>query len=441
MADSYGFVPITKFDKTDEGTLIVTGVATDSSLDRSYQIADPDWLNKAMPQWFRDGGNIREQHDGKRAAGVAFEYVKNDSGQHVITTEIVDPITIKKIEKKVLTGFSFGATNCRITTDKSALGGRIIDGVINEVSVVDRPCNANSVFTIAKSDEGGELKLIEEPTLEESTEKTEEPTFTPSQFADLLKNLGKVPSLPATPVVEEVVVVTKTDTQVSAEKIVEDLTPFIGIEKTEDDPNIDAAKVAIASIARLIVAEANSLAAGNLNEIYDIQTLTEAACSLQWFVCNERWEDEVDMADESDVTKTEVAPPVADATPEPAPVEQEVAKSESQSDEVTEVGTLNKADITALLEEAITKAVQPYKDEVALIKAEMAQVLETPVAGGPARTRTVVQKASAEKMDTARKEIEYLQKMVSVSGGDLRKGYYERLTVAESNLLKLDGQA
>lgn len=429
MADSYGYVPITKSEKTDDGTLIVTGVATDSSLDRSYQIADAAWLDKAMPAWFREGANIREQHDGKRAAGVAIEYTKNDSGQHVISAEIVDPLTIKKIEKGVLRGFSFGATNARVTTDKSALGGRIIDGTINEVSVVDRPCNAQSMFTIAKADASGDLRPVEEPVLED-LEKAEE-KFTPTQFAEILKNLGKTPTLPVPPAPVEDPIAEVLD---KVKSLVPDLT------KADDETlEIGDASAAIACIARLIISEAESLAQGNFNEIYDIRTLTEAACALEWFVSSERYE-EIDMADKTEtpeVTKTEETEETAPVVTETAPAELDVEKTE----ESELVETLTKADIATLLEDAITKATQPYKDEVALVKAELTKVLETPVAGGPARTRTVVQKAEAAKTDQLRIQIAYLRKSVSETGGDLQVGYRERLKAAESELLKLDGQA
>src|SRR5438067_899378 len=100
----YGFVPIVKHYKTDDGTLIVEGPATDSIIDRDQQIADPAWLAKAMPAWYSEGGNLREQHDAKRAVGTAVHYEQRDSGQHWIKAEVVDPLAILKVEKKVLRG-------------------------------------------------------------------------------------------------------------------------------------------------------------------------------------------------------------------------------------------------------------------------------------------------------------------------------------------------
>src|SRR6266850_43709 len=428
----YGYVPISKQEKQEDGSLIIEGVATDSSIDRDYQIADPAWLDTAMPEWFREGGNIREQHDGKRAAGVALTYQKLDGGKHWLRSHIVDPVTVKKIEAGVRRGYSFGAKNGRVTIDKAAAGGRIVGGKIFEVSVVDRPSNPGTVFTIAKADSNGDLQVVDVPALEETT-KADEPSFTPSQFAELLKSLGKVP----VPVVDEIPA-EKSD----AEKLIEQLTPLIIVAKADESADINNAQEAISCIARLIIRDAESLAQGNLNEIYDIRTLTDAACALQWFVCYEQTE--IAMADETNtddvvpdaVTKTDEAPVVAEPIPETPEVAVEPLNKGDDSEE-----TLTKSDITALLEDAITKAVKPYQDELEIVKAEMTKVLETPRPGGPARTRTTNQTAVSAKADSLHREIDLCQRSIAVTGGDMQKGYRERLVVAEAELLKLDGNA
>ena len=66
------YADILKYDDNGDGTLTVFGKATDDALDIDQQICDPVWLDKAMPDWFRTGGNIREQHSNI-AAGVAQE--------------------------------------------------------------------------------------------------------------------------------------------------------------------------------------------------------------------------------------------------------------------------------------------------------------------------------------------------------------------------------
>jgi hypothetical protein len=146
------FFEIVKSDKRDDGTLMVYGKATDDSLDIDQQICDPAWLDQAMPEWFKTGGNIREQHSSI-AAGVAKEYEKKADG-HYIHALVVDPISVKKVDTGVLKGFSIVIKSPRIVRDTKAANGRIIDGQIVEVSLVDRPANPNCQLVLAKSAEG-----------------------------------------------------------------------------------------------------------------------------------------------------------------------------------------------------------------------------------------------------------------------------------------------
>ena len=155
--DTSVFARIIKQEKQADGTLLVTGVATDDTLDIDEQICDPAWLERAMPDWFKYG-NIREQHSNI-AAGVATK-LEQDGNKHVITAHIVDPSSIAKVDARVLKGFSIGIRNPRISTDKDARGGRIVDGQIVEVSLVDRPANPSCVLELAKS-VGGEMQQTE----------------------------------------------------------------------------------------------------------------------------------------------------------------------------------------------------------------------------------------------------------------------------------------
>lgn len=160
---AYSYAAITKSEKQSDGTLKVYGKATDDSIDIDKQICDDAWLKRAMPDWFVSGGNIREQHSSI-AAGVATDYEYKSDG-HYITALIVDPTSVKKIENGVLKGFSIGIRGPRVIRDEKAAGGRIVDGQIVEISVVDRPANSNAKMTIAKAVDG-ELVAVEQ-TLEE----------------------------------------------------------------------------------------------------------------------------------------------------------------------------------------------------------------------------------------------------------------------------------
>ena len=162
---SSAYFDIIKSDKLGDGTLMVYGKATDDSLDIDQQICDADWLKRAMPQWFETGGNIREQHSSI-AAGVATAMENKGSGFY-ITTHVVDPNSVKKVEANVLKGFSVGIKNPRVIHDEKAVNGRIVDGIIVEVSLVDRPANPTCQLVLAKS-VTGESTLVQ---VEEMIEK------------------------------------------------------------------------------------------------------------------------------------------------------------------------------------------------------------------------------------------------------------------------------
>ena len=173
MADTNVYANIVKMDENADGTLTVYGKATDDTLDIDQQICDPIWLDKAMPEWFMTGGNIREQHSNI-AAGVAEEYEKKSDG-HYIQALVVDPISVKKVKTRVLKGFSIGIKSPRVVKDNKAVNGRIIDGQIVEVSLVDRPANPNAKLVLAKSVES-----------EESLVKVEELVETPDTVKDIV---------------------------------------------------------------------------------------------------------------------------------------------------------------------------------------------------------------------------------------------------------------
>lgn len=160
---------IEKADRHADGTLTVYGKATDDSVDIDQQICDADWLQRAMPAWFKSGGNIREQHSNI-AAGVAKEYEAKGS-EHYITALVVDPVSVKKVETGVLKGFSIGIKNPRVTRDKIASNGRIVDGQIVEISLVDRPANPNCQLVLAKSVIGEDSVIQVEELIEKADEK------------------------------------------------------------------------------------------------------------------------------------------------------------------------------------------------------------------------------------------------------------------------------
>lgn len=163
-----------------DGFMYVKGLATDDTLDLDQQICDPKWLKSAMPAWM-EIGNIREMH-GSKAVGKATEMEQTGTG-FVVTAKVVDPQAAMMVEEGIYTGFSVGIKGARVVKDDKAPGGRIIDGTIVEVSLVDRPANPSAVIEIAKSVDGAlvkgsavsEVEKAESPTLNAEAVMTEEP--------------------------------------------------------------------------------------------------------------------------------------------------------------------------------------------------------------------------------------------------------------------------
>jgi len=259
MANDFAtsYAEIFKYDKNDDGTLTVYGKATSDDLDIDNQICDNDWLSKAVPEWFKSGGNIREQHSSI-AAGVATEYEQKGDGFYV-EAKIVDPNSIRKVEHKVLKGFSIGIKGPRVIRDTKAANGRIVDGQIVELSLVDRPANPTCQLVLAKS-VGGESTLTQ---VEELIE-TEEKSVTPTKEKTVAKS-------------------------VLAETILELVKSAKGDTVKFDQASYDTARRAL---AQLIIVEAGEMADGS-DERDDIEELIDAIKHLF------RWKDGEDEEGET----------------------------------------------------------------------------------------------------------------------------------------------
>jgi hypothetical protein len=260
MTTSY--FAIEKADRHADGTITVYGKATDDALDIDKQICDGDWLDRAMPHWFKSGGNIREQHSNI-AAGVATDYELKKDG-HYITALVVDPVSAKKVEHGVLKGFSIGIKNPRVIQDSKAANGRIVDGQIVEVSLVDRPANPNCQLVLAKSASGEDSTVIQVEELIETENVTD----------NVLQSSNKTQ--------EESEAMEKSIKVSVPKSIVGDLLKF-------DKQEYEAAREALAN---LIAVEAGEMKEGH-NEIMSITHLLQAVAHLHAWYEGEEAEGEV----------------------------------------------------------------------------------------------------------------------------------------------------
>ena len=458
------YFAIEKADRHADGTLTVYGKATDDALDIDKQICDGDWLDRAMPHWFKSGGNIREQHSNI-AAGVATDYELKSDG-HYITALVVDPVSAKKVEHGVLKGFSIGIKNPRVIQDSKAANGRIVDGQIVEVSLVDRPANPNCQLVLAKS-AGADETVIQVEELIETEETVEDNVL---QSSD---NLEK-----------ESDSMDKTTTVSVPKSIVGDLVKF-------DKAQFEAARNALAS---LIAVEAEEIKEGH-NELMSISHLLEAVAHLHAWYEGEEAEGEVieeetiieraaDAEDKAEVEAEKmcdkceksmkmckcdkgaepdpvpsaetyatlkdsvIVPPteapksaevgnleVADTEPEvkeEAPVVEETPAEDAPKISADDIST---AEVEAIVDQAIKSATASIKTEIAsLVSAkeaalekavslenELAIAKSLAVAGGPKRTGT----SQAQPNDLLIKAATYKAKANATTDPILAKGYLE----------------
>jgi hypothetical protein len=160
---TYLSFPVEKFERTDDGDLLVYGKATDGSLDSDDQVVDPDWSGKALNDWLSSGGNVRVQHQALRdPAGKGLSVEVTGDG-HYVKSLVVEPVAKQLVEKGVLRAYSIGVARPVIKRDPTgkARGGIVCGGELAEISLVDRPANKNCQLTIAKSADGG-VELVGE---------------------------------------------------------------------------------------------------------------------------------------------------------------------------------------------------------------------------------------------------------------------------------------
>jgi hypothetical protein len=144
--------------------ILITGKATDGTIDGDMEIVDPEWSAKAIQEWCDTGGNVRMSHDPKRPVGKG-QHVQVTTDGHYVTSLIADPLCKHFIRTGVLNDYSVGISMPGFRQRDSRLdpqgkASRIItgrsDGLsrIAELSVVDRGSNFNSRFQIVRKSAG-----------------------------------------------------------------------------------------------------------------------------------------------------------------------------------------------------------------------------------------------------------------------------------------------
>jgi phage head maturation protease len=136
------FLPISKVEKQNDGSVTISGYASTPALDLDGEIVSLDAVKKALPGYMA-WRNIREMHQ-PRAVGVAKEANVDEKGLF-LTSKIVDKAAVEKVLEGVYKGYSIGGRKLAKT------GNTITEIDLVEISIVDRPANPECPFSIAKS--------------------------------------------------------------------------------------------------------------------------------------------------------------------------------------------------------------------------------------------------------------------------------------------------
>jgi SPP1 gp7 family putative phage head morphogenesis protein len=150
--------PITKTEKLDDGRLMVEGIATNEALDSDGEVVDYSAAKAAFSNW---AGNIREQHDVKKAVGRAVEVVTDDASKSITVKAFISagaPDTQAKLLDGTLGSFSIaGSVAKRQSEPVTKADGSVVQAVrvfvsrISETSVVDVGANPESGISLVKA--------------------------------------------------------------------------------------------------------------------------------------------------------------------------------------------------------------------------------------------------------------------------------------------------
>jgi hypothetical protein len=452
------FAKITKTYRDDDGVLhFEASKATGPDLDLDGQIADPEWAKTAMEEWFKTGGNLREQHS-HIAAGKALTLEHRDDGEY-ISGAVVDPTSAKKVEAGVLTGLSIGIKNGRVIKDASAPNGRIVAGSIVETSLVDRPCVPTAKLVLAKAAMSGDCEFVEQlvDVAPDTGGKAADPDqgkkdYSDKERADMAEEGqamagGGYPIKTVTDLKNAIQAIGRAKDPAATRAHIKRRAKALGREdlipdtwKADDADLTKAVDEAfthdpkqLASIrdglARLVQAELDELMHGE-DEVWDINNLM---CSLSTFLCwwqSEAWEGETPSPKE-----------VGDGTKSADPDTKKTAPADGGDTPTTKTPATDPAAAAFTLEsvaDAVKAATEPLLTKVSSLEAKLAEVEKMAAPGGPSVTRSARQATVNARLETLKADQAHFGRMAaSVADPTLAQGYRDKVREVEAEISKI----
>jgi hypothetical protein len=147
MKTTQFYAALQKVEEAEDDTIKVFGIASTESRDSSGEIIMASAIKSAIPGYLQYPA-LREMH-GLQAAGRTIDLEVDDDNVTHIVAHVVDPVAIKKVKSGTYSGFSVGGkVTKRDKDDRSVITGIIL----SEISLVDRPCQAEAAITMWKAD-------------------------------------------------------------------------------------------------------------------------------------------------------------------------------------------------------------------------------------------------------------------------------------------------
>ena len=415
-----------KLTKVDKDKRIVEGIASSETVDSEGESVSSKAVEEAMPD-FMEFANLREMHQLK-AAGNVLQWKITEDGELWIQVKVVDDGAWKKVKEGVYQGFSIGGS-------KWGDGANVDKVQIDEISLVDRPSNPDSTFSLVKA------------------ARTQDPETRGLLLEAVQEKLQKI-----------------SKDQARLEKIALDLGPdkvqeLPDLEKAPNPAETDAAKAAGADnmakkdelLKRIDTLrkqyEASIALLGDMTKQAEDATDDEKVGEL------EKTFDEMDKAAQDDAggaATEEVTKPDTEGAATTTKVEgedekkEEVAKAEAAEEEKKEeaekaarIGNLSKAmgseemgkALGNMIEGSMSKAIKPITDRLAKLEKQEDKSLPRPIAKaivvGKDEDGTDLSKAKAgEEITDTHELMKKIQRGEQLPAANMNKAHGAPETVA-----------
>lgn len=347
---------IQKSEEQSDGTMIVSGIASAPTMDADGEIVTTGAMEAALPDYMKFGA-VREMHQAK-AAGTALEATIQSDGSTFFSAHVVDSEAVKKVRNKVYKGFSIGGK----VVERDSDDPNMITAIkLVEISLVDRPNNPDSVFTMYKAEGIEEGHSAEElAAIAQLSSLVNKGAIVPSKLVELAQTFIK--GVKTMNLQKSLWDVAELASLLGQLKSVQSCLAFDAAYEGEISPASMQLKTNIADLAATLIAligEEVGEAAGTTDEpnaeegATDVTEAADAAVS----------KDDGDMAEAAGIAPDDAAN-ADNADPSP-----KTSKKASMPADLTK---MSGADLAKVIGGAVSAALAPLTDRITKLEAQPA---------------------------------------------------------------------